>query len=89
MILQPQFDLIRDLALFDATVFRKRYINAADFFDQDKPDKSGYAHVISSLTFFIRNTQQVLIHHLEYDEVPGFASWLVKTGDGRGGIHYM
>jgi len=62
-------------------------LDSSEFFDQDKDDKSGYARVIARLKHFIHRTcRGTLILHLTYDDVPGFASWLVRSGNGTGGI---
>lgn len=62
-----------------------KWISAQDFFEQDHKGKSGYAMVIARLKLFLHCSHRITVHDLE-EAQPGFASWLLKCGDGKGGI---
>lgn len=86
MLLESEYNRAFKLAREDAASIIRDFIKSDLFFQQDDKDRAGYARVISRLAHFAHRNFGVIIHQFDYEDVPGFASWLVRSGNGTGGI---
>jgi hypothetical protein len=83
MLTKQDFDTVCNAARDEATLFSK-FVTSHEIFEQDSPTKIGYAYLIARLKHFM-NRKHISVIDLDH-HASGFGSWLMKTGDGEGGI---